>query len=120
MLFRRPKGYDESPATPFASRLQGTGDPFAQHACTICASKMDEKEAREAFRVRQYSGKEASTSAVDTCRELEPGFCLDTSRCILHFDADAFYAQVRSRLIDTCALSMLLHLERLLAYRWKS
>jgi hypothetical protein len=55
---------------------------------------MDEKAQREDFRVRQYSGAQASTSQVDQYRPLEPGFAISTQRCILHFDADAFYAQV--------------------------
>ena len=57
---------------------------------------MDEKNKKEDFRLRQYSGKEASTSDVGTgtYRELEPEFRIDTRKCILHFDADAFYAQV--------------------------
>ena len=55
---------------------------------------MDEKHKKEDFRLRMYSGKEASTLEVGTYRELEPNFRIDTRRCILHFDADAFYAQV--------------------------
>ena len=55
---------------------------------------MDEKKKKEDFRLRQYSGKEASTSEVGTYSALEPDFRIDTRRCILHFDADAFYAQV--------------------------
>lgn len=57
---------------------------------------MDDKAAREAFRVRQYSGSEAGPSRRNAVppRELGPNFTLSTSRCIIHFDVDAFYAQV--------------------------
>ena len=52
---------------------------------------MDEKAQREAYRVRQYSGAEASTSqGGGQYRPLEPGFAISTQR----YDADAFYAQV--------------------------
>lgn len=59
---------------------------------------MEDKAAREAFRVRQYSGIDAGPSGRSgtTARELEPSFVLNTSRCIVHFDVDAFYAQVLS------------------------
>ncbi|BDA49872.1 DNA polymerase iota at N-terminal half [Coccomyxa sp. Obi] len=57
---------------------------------------MEEKAAREAFRVRQYSGFDAGPSGRSgtAARDLEPSFVLNTSRCIVHFDVDAFYAQV--------------------------
>ena len=59
---------------------------------------MEEKAAREAFRVRQYSALDATPSERNetAARELEPSFILNTSRCIVHFDVDAFYAQVPS------------------------
>jgi len=71
---------------------------------------MDEKAAREAFRVRQYSGQCAGLSGCKATSSipLETGFSLDTSRCIIHFDVDAFYAQVRMLLLlailRTCAI----------------
>lgn len=57
---------------------------------------MEEKAARENFRVRQYSGglPARQDCVAASYRELEPEFVISTSRCILHFDVDAFYAQV--------------------------
>lgn len=64
---------------------------------------MDEKAAREAFRVRQYSNQTAGLSGREptSSKSLEAGFSLDTSRCIIHFDVDAFYAQVSLLLLLT-------------------
>lgn len=57
---------------------------------------MDDKRAHEQYRVQQFSGPHPAldTSAAAALDEdwldVEP----DTSRVVLHFDCDAFYAQV--------------------------
>ena len=53
---------------------------------------MGEKQAREHFRVAQYSAAHPALTAVGlTAADTE--VATDTSRTVVHFDVDAFYAQ---------------------------
>ena len=68
-----------------------------QGSDTLCM--MDEKRRREAFRVSQHSGPHpalVASQARQNASVVGPGTVLNdpNSRVILHFDADAFYAQV--------------------------
>jgi hypothetical protein len=62
---------------------------------------MDEKSAHEAYRVRQYASPHPAIEALNSICGPAGGLELvgtepDKDRVIVHFDVDAFYAQVSS------------------------